>query len=66
MMASTCGWFFFLLIDAYYGGAMTMFFTSEIKIPFESIRDVIREYPSWKLMMKQGKYAEIYLLMYYT
>jgi hypothetical protein len=28
-------WYFFVLLNAYYGGAMTMFFTSTISNPFE-------------------------------
>jgi hypothetical protein len=47
-------WFFFVLLNAFYGGALTMFFTSVVNIPFENIRDVMRAYPSWKLMMQAG------------
>ena len=54
MMSSTCIWFFFLMINAYYGGALTMFFTSEFGIPFETIEDVMKEYPDFKLMMMEG------------
>ena len=50
---SVTAMFFFILINAYYGGAMTMFFTSEISIPFEGIRDVIRD-DSWNLMIRTG------------
>ena len=48
------GWMFFVLINAYYGGALTMFFTSEQTIPFNSIEDVMRAYPDWKLKMMTG------------
>ncbi len=44
---------FFVLINAYYGGAMTMFFTSERKIPLESIRDVLRD-DTWELIIQKG------------
>ena len=47
-------WYFFNLLNAYYGGAMTMFFTSEATLPFETMREVIKAYPSWKLMMQSG------------
>ncbi len=47
-------WYFFVLLNAFYGGALTMFFTSVASIPFENIRDVIRAYPDWKLMMIKG------------
>ncbi len=45
---------FFVLINAFYGGAMTMFFTSEIKVPFEGIRDVMRD-DSWVLIVQHGR-----------
>ena len=54
MISSTSVWFFFLLVNAYYGGALTMFFTSEIGIPFNTIHDVMRAYPDHKLMMMDG------------
>ncbi len=44
---------FFVLINAYYGGAMTMFFTSERKIHMESIRDVLRD-ETWELIIQKG------------
>ena len=50
-IASTSGWTFFLLLNAFYGGALTMFFTSEIRIPFTSIEDVMKQYPAWRLLM---------------
>ena len=54
MISSTSVWLFFLLINAYYGGALTMFFTSELGIPFETIEDVMRAYPDYKLLMMAG------------
>ena len=54
MIANTSIWFFFLLMNAYYGGAMTMFFTTEVTIPFETKEDVMRAYPSYNLMMQSG------------
>ena len=47
-------WFFFVLINAFYGGALTMFFTSEPKLPFSSIEDLMRAYPDWNLKMMDG------------
>ena len=47
-------WIFFLLTEVYYEGALTMFFTTEIGIPFNSIKDVMRSYPDWRLMMRSG------------
>ena len=51
-----------MIIEIYYEGALTMFFTTESAINFNSIRDVIRAYPDWKLMMQHG--TEIYFLPY--
>ncbi len=39
-IASTTGWIFFTLLNAYYGGALTMFFTSEVTLPFDNAREV--------------------------
>jgi hypothetical protein len=47
-------WYFFVLLNAFYGGAMTMFFTSTINIHFEGITDVIRAYPGWNLVFFKG------------
>ncbi|TRY67601.1 hypothetical protein TCAL_05368 [Tigriopus californicus] len=54
MITSTTGWYFFVLVNAFYGGALTMFFTSEITIPFRTIRDVMQAYPDYKLLMMDG------------
>jgi hypothetical protein len=32
--------YFFVLLNAYYSGAMTMFFTSTLSVPFTSMRNV--------------------------
>jgi hypothetical protein len=54
MITSTVAWYFFVLFNSYYGGALTMFFTTEVSIPFNSIEDVMNEYPDWKLKMMIG------------
>ena len=59
MIASISAWYFFVLLNAFYGGALTMFFTSEMTIPFESIQDVMRAYPDWNLLMLDGMYSHI-------
>ena len=43
-------WFLFVLINAFYGGALTMFFVAELKIPFNSLRDVLKIFPEWNLV----------------
>jgi hypothetical protein len=54
MITSIVAWYFFVLFNAFYGGALTMFFTTEVSIPFNSIEDVMRAYPDWKLKMMHG------------
>ena len=46
------GWLFVLLVMVYYEGALTMFFSTEVSVTFDSIRDVMRAYDDWKLMMQ--------------
>ena len=55
-------WFCYMLIEIYYEGALTMFFSTKSKNPFENIRDVMRAYPNWKLLMQSG--TDIYFLPY--
>ncbi len=44
---------YFVVLNAYYGGALTMFFTKSPSVPFETLRDVMRN-PSWKLIVLEG------------
>ena len=55
---TTSGWIFFTVINAFYGGALTMFFTSLPDIPFEDFRGAVAEYPDWKII-----YLDVSLLM---
>ena len=52
IITTTC--YFFILIDAFYGGALTMFFTSTSTIPLETLRDTLKAHPQWKLMFMSG------------
>jgi hypothetical protein len=45
---------FYVVLSAFYGGALTMFFTSPTHNKFEDIVDVIRAYPEWKLVFLSG------------
>ena len=45
---------FFMLTEIYYSGALTMFFSTAPTLPFETMEEVMREYPGWKLMMRKG------------
>ena len=47
-------WFFFVLINAYYGGALTMFFASENSFSFKTLRDVLQAFPEWNLIISDG------------
>ena len=47
-------WMFFVVVNAYYGGAMTMFFANKISIDLETKRDVLQAYPDWHLIFKDG------------
>ena len=53
-LTSLTSWLFFVIINAYYGGALTMFFTSELTLPFNSMEDVMRSYPDWNLKFLNG------------
>lgn len=51
------GWLAFLLVHAYYSGALTMFLSSESAPPFEKAWDGLKLYPEWKMVSYPG--AEI-------
>ena len=56
-LVMTTMYYFFVLINAFYGGALTMFFTSTITLPFETLRDVMKSNPEWKLLFMKGQEA---------
>ena len=49
-LVNAVGWGFFLLLEIFYSGALTMFFSTELSLPFETITDVMRAYPDYKLI----------------
>ncbi len=53
-MAVMVTWYFFVLVNAFYGGALVMFFASSVSLPFSTVREVIAAHPAWKLMMQRG------------
>ena len=55
-------WFCYTLVEIYYEGALTMFFSTQSLNPFDNIREVMRAYPDWKLLMQKG--TDIYFLPY--
>ena len=42
----------FTLINAYYGGALTMFFLSHSELPFSNIKEALG-YPEWKIIFRE-------------
>ena len=46
----------------HFEGTLTMFLTTDIKIPFNSIKDVMHGYPNWRLLMRSG--LEVYYIDY--
>lgn len=57
-IASLC----FLLLEIHFESTLTMFLTTYIEIPLNSVKDVIREYPDWRLLMRSG--LEVYYIDY--
>ena len=53
-LVKSVAWLSYLLVLVYYGGALKMFFTADITIPFESRKDVMNAYPDWKLKFRKG------------
>lgn len=53
-LISTSGWYFFVLLNAFYGGALTMFFANEPTAPFSSIKDAVDAYPAWIIKVREG------------
>jgi len=49
------GWLFFTVVSAYYNGAMTMFFSTDVTVPFTDMRSVLRAYPKWQLRIMEGQ-----------
>ena len=47
-------WMTWLLVISYYGGALKMFFTTEITVPFETQRQCMEAYPDWNMMFRKG------------
>ena len=50
-------WSYFLLIHAHYGGALKMFFATQVAIPFETLGDVLQESPDWTIVVVKGNEA---------
>ena len=53
-IALTSCWLGFTIVNAYYGGALTMFFASDGKLGFETMRDVLNALPEWSIKYLDG------------
>ena len=54
---------YFVILRAFYGGALTKFFTVSVQEPFASKKDVVEAYPQYNLMIREGYENMYYLLM---
>ena len=54
---------FFVITRAYYGGALTKFFTVTVPEPFENKIDVMKSYPKYNLMIRKDQETVYYYLM---
>ena len=50
-------WMCFVMTFSFYQGVLTMFFSIKVDIPFESMKDVIKSYPKWNLMIQSDSQA---------
>jgi hypothetical protein len=53
-IVKSIAWLTFFLLLVHYEGALTMFFTTEITVPFESRDQAMKAYPEWKTMIRRG------------
>ena len=43
-------WIFFVCMNAYFGGALTMFLSSGPSLPFTSMTEALDQFPKWKML----------------
>ncbi len=55
-------WLLFILVNAYYGGALTMFFSSSPTLPFETLRQVMdfNSFLSLSLSLSLSLHTQLY------
>ena len=53
-MVKSTAWLTLFLVMVHYEGALTMFFTTEITVPFETRTQGMLAYPEWKTMIRRG------------
>ena len=50
-------YFTWFLTHALYAGSMKMFFATDVTLPFNSLRDVLKVFPDWNLVYMYGNSA---------
>ena len=63
-IVTICGWIFFVLVNAFYGGALTMFFSVSSVIPFQSVEEGLKDHSGWNLFIVAAN--TFYFKMYRT
>ena len=53
-VVETSGWLLFLLLQAYYSGALTMFLASAPGQPFHTVEEGLAS-PDWDMIILQGE-----------
>ena len=53
-IVKSIAWLTLFLVMVHYEGALTMFFTTEITVPFETRMQALLAYPEWKTMIRRG------------
>ena len=53
-------WLLFVVVNAVYSGALTMFFTSDMSLPFESFTEGMGKFPDWKPVLQSVKIVLIH------
>ena len=44
-------WIMFVLLNAFYGGALTMFLSTSPSLPFTNVKEALEAHPGWKLFI---------------
>ena len=52
-------WLFFTIVYAYYGGALTMFFANEQRLPFETLTEALDFSPEWRVLLLNDGYGTV-------
>ena len=55
-------WFFFITIHAYYAGALILFFSSSLQLPFSTFKESLEAFPAWHSVYIQGDVKTIYTI----